>query len=280
MKMSINQWSFPANLTIREQMEMAKKNGYEGYEPAIGTEGELSLQSTDQEVMAIAEQAKEIGIELASLASGLTWGCSPTANCEKTRAEARAQLKRQLECAKLLGVDGILHVPGTVGYGFWGGEPVEYDACWDRAMENLHAVKGYAEELGVKIGIENVWNNFLMSPLEMRTFIDAVDSPFVGAYLDVGNVIKYGQPETWVRLLGKRIVKVHMKDYRRSVGTLDGFVDLLAGDVNFPAVIAELKNVGYDGFLTAEMNMGGGDCCPGDVVYRTARALEKILGKR
>ena len=280
MKIAINQWSFPGTMRIREQMAMAKANGYDGYEPALSEEGELSLQSSDSEVREIAEQAKEIGIALVSLASGLTWGCSPTANCAETRAKARSQLRRQLECASLLGVDGILHVPGTVGYGFWDGEPVEYDACWERALENLSAVKGYAAELGVKIGIENVWNNFLMSPIEMRTFIDAVDSPFVGAYLDVGNVIRYGMPETWVRLLGKRIVKVHVKDYRRSVGTLDGFVDLLSGDVNYPAVMRELEKAGFDGYLTAEMNMGGGDAYPGDVVYRTARALEKIVGRR
>src|SRR5659263_668632 len=89
------------------------------------------------------------------------------------------------------------------------------------------------------IGLENVWNKFLLSPIEMRDFIDKIDSSYVGAYLDVGNVINTGYPEQWIRILGKRIKKVHFKDFRKSVGTLSGFVDLLAGDVDYPEVMKE-----------------------------------------
>lgn len=271
---AINQWSFPNSMRVEQMMALAKKQGFAGFEPSF------SPDMSDQEVLAIGRAAEEIGISLVSLASGGTWSCSPTSNCGETREKARAQAMRQLECAHMLGVDAILLVPGTVGVGFWGADdPVEYDACWERATENIAALKPQAEALGVTVGVENVWNNFLMSPLEMRAFIDQFNSPRVGAYLDVGNVVRYGMPETWVRMLGKRICRVHVKDYKRAVGTLDGFVDLLCGDVNYPAVIAELQKAGYDGPLTAEMNAGYATF-PEDVIYRTARALELILGER
>ena len=280
MLLSINQWSFPAGMRVVEMMALAKKNGFEAFEPALSETGELSLASSDAEFIAAKEAAADIGIKIASLAAGLTWAYSPTSNNPGVRKVARSQVLRQLECAKLLGTDAILHVPGTVGVGFWGSDdPVEYDACWDRALENIDAIKGDAESLGVTIGIENVWNNFLMSPLEMVRFIDAAGSPRVGAYLDVGNVIKFGCAETWVRLLGARISRVHVKDYKRAVGTLDGFVDLLCGDVNYPAVIEALAAAKYEGPLTAEMNAGYA-YYPEDVVYRTARAMELIVGRR
>jgi len=280
MYAAINQWSFPAGMSIRESMERAKAQGFEGFEPAISQSGELSLTSADRDILNIRDMADGIGIRLASLASGLSWGASPTSNDPAVREKARAHLKRQLECAKLLNIDAVLWVPGTVGTGFWGGEGdvVDYEDAWNRTVENLHGMKGYAEELGVTIGVENVWNNFLMSPLEMRVLIDEIDSPRVRVYLDVGNVVKFGFPEMWIKALGNRISRVHVKDYKRDVGTLAGFVDLLCGDTDYVAVTDALKDVGYEGPLTAEMGAAG--CYPADIVYRTARALEKILGRR
>ena len=98
-----------------------------------------------------------------------------------------------------------------------------------------------------------IWNKFLLSPLEMRDFIDKFSSAYAGAYFDVGNVVYSGYPEHWIKILGKRIKKVHLKDYRRVAGGLHGFVDLLSGDVDYPAVIKALKEINYDGWLTAEM---------------------------
>jgi len=105
----------------------------------------------------------------------------------------------------------------------------------------------------VALCIENVWNKFLLSPLEMRDFIDSFNSEMVGAYFDVGNVLLTGYPEHWIRILESRIKRVHVKDFRRSVGTVDGFVDLLEGDVDFQAVKEALSDIGYDGYVTAEM---------------------------
>jgi hexulose-6-phosphate isomerase len=106
--------------------------------------------------------------------------------------------------------------------------------------------------MGVAIGVENVWNKFLLSPLEMRDFLDKIASENVACYFDVGNVVLTGYPEQWIDILGHRIKRVHLKDFKRSVGTLDGFCDLLDGDVDYAAVMAALRRVGYDGPLTAE----------------------------
>lgn len=280
MYKAINQWSFPAGMKVREMMDMAKKNGYEGFEPALSLTGELSMESGDAEFTAIKEYAADIGIKITSLAAGLTWDYSPTASDPAVRATAAKQLRRQMECAKLLGTDAILHVPGTVGAGFWGSDDqVEYDVCWARAQENLGVQKDYAKELGVIICVENVWNNFLMSPFEMARFIDEVNSDYVKAYLDVGNVLKFGMPQTWARILGERVYRVHVKDFKRAVGNLDGFVDLLNGDLDFDTVLGALRSIGYNGPLTAEMNSGY-SYYPADVIYRTARALELVLGER
>jgi len=147
-----------------------------------------------------------------------------------------------------------LVVPGAVNVAFEpGSEIVEYDVAYERALSALKELAPVAEELKVSIGVENVWNKFLLSPMEMRDFIDAVGSPYVGSYFDVGNVLFCGYPEHWVKILGSRIKKVHFKDYRRNVGSLDGFVDLLAGDVDYKSVKAALDKIGYDNWVTAEM---------------------------
>src|SRR5690606_16928419 len=104
---------------------------------------------------------------------------------------------------------------------------------------------------GVQVCVENVWNKFLLSPLEMRGFLDGLKSSSVGSYFDVGNVLATGYPEHWIQLLGSRIKRVHFKDYRRAVGTADGFCDLLSGDVNWPGVVSALCSIGYDGWVTA-----------------------------
>lgn len=274
MKKSINQWSFPAGMSLREIMELAKTTGYDCFEPAFDEQGELCLNSTDQQIIAIRDMAQDIGLPLCSLASGLYWKYSPTDNDPAVREQSLRIIRRQLEAAKLLGVDTILVVPGSVR---GGDDPVDYDVAYDRALEAMEKVKDDARDIGVCIGVENVWNNFLLSPLEMRDFIDKLDSPFVGAYLDVGNLIKLGFPEMWVKILGHRIKKVHVKDFRRDVGNFGGFVDLLSGDVDFVKVVRALKEVGYDGPLTAEMGAGG--CFPADIVRRTHGALVKILSE-
>jgi len=181
--------------------------------------------------------------------------------------------------ASWLGCDTILVVPGAVSVSF---APdlgvVSYDVAYSRALLSLKELAPFAESLKVSIGVENVWNNFLLSPLEMRDFIDEVGNPYVGSYFDVGNVLYSGYPEQWIKILGKRIKKVHFKDYKKAVGTLDGFVDLLAGDVNYPAVVGALNKIGYNDYVTAEM-LPPYKCYPEQIIYNTSNSMNKILGR-
>jgi L-ribulose-5-phosphate 3-epimerase len=168
-------------------------------------------------------------------------------------------------------------VPGLVGADFIpDGEVTEYDVAYDLALEAFMELKEYAEEVKVNIGLENVWNKFLLSPLEMRDFVDKIDSPYVGVYFDVGNVVSTGYPEHWIKILGKRIKKVHFKDFRVSVGNINGFVDLLSGDVNYPAVMEQFRKVGYDDYVIAEMGVYKN--YPDQTIYTTSIAMDRILG--
>ena len=123
-----------------------------------------------------------------------------------------------------------------------------------------------------------MWNKFLLSPMEMADFIDKVGSDYVGSYFDVGNVVYIGHPEHWIKILGKRIKKVHLKDYRKEAGGLCGFVDLLSGDVNWKNVTDKLGEIGYDGWVTAEM-LPPYTFYPETIVYNTSNAMDKILGR-
>lgn len=153
-----------------------------------------------------------------------------------------------------------------------------YDVCWDRALAAMKRLAPIAEEAGVHIGVENVWNRFLLSPLEMRAFIDTVGSSHVGAYFDVGNVVYEGYPEQWIRILGSRIRKVHFKDFRRNPGGLNSFVDILSGDVNWAAVMQAFEDVGYDGWVTGEMTTPYA-FAPDQIVYNTANSMARIVNK-
>lgn len=274
MKKAINQWSLGEGRTFEQMLETAKKAGFTAFEPALSETGELSLESSDEQVVALKELAQKHGVTLTSLATGLYWKFSLTSDDEAMREKAKAIVRRQLECAKLLGVPAILVVPALVG-SVGAGSGVHYALAYERALSGLKDLAPYAQELGVVIGVENVWNNFLLSPIEARDFIDAVGSPFVQFYLDVGNIVKYGYPEQWVDILAERICCIHVKDYKREAGTLAGFVDLLSGSVDFPKVIDALKKVGFDGYITAEMSTDA--LYPDDILRRTSSALDVIL---
>ena len=276
MKKSINIWSF-SRKTNREAIKLAKDAGFEGIELALGADGEISMTSTDEELLSIKAYAEELGIKIPSLSSGLCWANSLTANDPEERQRAFDMVVRQLYCAKMIGAETILVIPGSVNVEFvpeWG--VVDYDVVWERALEQMKKLAPIAEEYGVQIGLENVWNKFLLSPLEMRSFIDAVGSDWVGAYFDTGNVVYSGYPEQWIKILGKRIFKVHFKDYRRNPGGLNAFVDLLAGDVDWKAVRAAFETVGYDGWAAGEMipqYAQGSD----QLIYNTSASMERIM---
>jgi hexulose-6-phosphate isomerase len=278
MKKGISIWSF-AEPDLRKCMEIAKDAGFDGIELALDETGPVSLESTKEDILKVKAMADEIGLELYSVASGLYWTYNYTSGVEANRTKAKEITKKQLEVASWLGCDTILVVPGAVEVAFDPGEVVEYDTAYERALSALKELAPYAEELKVSIGVENVWNRFLLSPVEMADFIDKVGSDYVGSYFDVGNVLFIGYPEHWIKALGSRIKKVHFKDYRREAGSLCGFVDLLSGDVNWPAVMEQFSKIGYDGWVTAEM-LPPYTHYPETIIYNTSNSMDKILRRK
>lgn len=279
MKKGISIWSFP-NAPLAENFALAKDAGFEGVEVALDAEGELSLSATERDIERIRKQAADAGIALYSVACGLYWDYWLNDTDDAKRNKAKDIVKKQLECAAGLGCESILVIPGCVNADFADPNKVcDYEVAYNRSLEALCELKATAEQYKVEIGLENVWNKFLLSPMEMRDFIDKIGSDYVGSYLDIGNVVANGYPEQWVRILNKRIKKVHFKDYRKAAGGLHGFVDLLAGDVNYPAVMTALQEIGYDGWVSAEM-IPNYTYHTEAIIYNTSLAMDKILGRK
>lgn len=276
LKKSISYWSFVGKSCV-EAMRIAKDAGFEGIELAMDGAGDLTPHTTPAQLAQLKSAAEEIGIQLPSVASGLYWEHSFTSDDADERKRAHDTAVAQLHCAKALGADTILVIPGSVSVEFVPDRPtVPYDVAYERALEEMRALAPIAEELKVNIGIENVWNRFLLSPLEMRDFIDRIGSEYVGSYFDVGNVVFAGHPEHWIRILGKRIKKVHFKDYRRNPGGLNCFVDLLSGDVNWPEVRKAFADIGYDGWAAGEM-IPPYTHASDQIIYNTSKSMDRIL---
>ena len=258
MKISASYWIFKGGLEgelpISDAMEQARTLGFDGIELGIASKGVLTHNTTKEECAEIRDLALKNRLEISGVASGESWTCSPTASNKKTRKKIIEFTKKALHVTKWLGTDAYLFVPGAVDIFFMPeAEVVPYDDCYERATQAISLLLPTAEKLGVSIAVENVWNKFLLSPLEMRNFIDNFKSNNVGAYFDVGNVLLTGYPDQWIRILNSRIKRIHIKDYKLSTGTAEGFVDLLEGDVDFDTIKKSLQEINYDSFVTAEM---------------------------
>lgn len=272
MKKGISIWAFPQGTSLADAFAMAKDAGFDGVELALGDEGELTLNTSVGELADIVDAAKKAGVELYSVASGIYWKYPFTANDESTVELAMAYGRKQVEIAAALGCDTVLIVPGIVS---GSGEPfgdIPYDVAYARALAAMRELAAFGASHGVMVGVENVWNKFLLSPLEMRDFADAAGS---AVYFDAGNVLVSGYPEHWINILGKRIAKVHIKDFKRNIGNIKGFVDLFAGDVDFAAVMGALRRVGYDGYITAEVSPYA--AAPEVLLRNTAAAMDRIF---
>lgn len=279
MKKAISRWSLPANLPLDECFRRAGVAGFEGLEVAFDGEGDLDFNTTQSQAEDVRALADRRGVELAGLATGFLWEHPLTSDDPEKRRKGIAAVDKMLDIAKWLGVDAILVVPGAVHVFFLPEmTPVAYDVALERSRDALAALVPKAEANQVSIGLENVWNKFLLSPTEMRDFIDGFGSDRIGAYFDAGNVLPFGYPDQWIRILGDRVRRVHIKDFKASVGTIDGFCDLLEGDVDFPAVMGALNEIGYDGWITAEMGMY--KQFPQAILPATSMAMDFILGRR
>jgi len=245
LKKGIMWGSIGVGKTIMEKFQAAKEAGFDGIEP---------MSHLNRKEVLAARDATGMGI--ASVCGELHWKYPLSDPDPKIRELGVEALKVTVEDASVYGADTVLLVPGIVN------ETVSYDQCWNRCIEEIRKVIPMAEKLKVNIALENVWNNFLVSPMEAASYIDQFKSPYVGSYFDCGNILVYGWPEQWIRILDKRLAKVHIKDFSRKIadkqGKGAGFgVKLLEGDVNWTAVMKSLDDIGYHGWTTVEMP--GGD---------------------
>jgi hexulose-6-phosphate isomerase len=221
------------NGSVLEKFKAVKAAGFEGVEPMSHMKQEEVLEALEQ-----------TGLKPASVCCNTHWAKPLSHPDEKVRREGREGLQQALQDAKRYGATSVLLVPGVVN------NDVNYDQCFERSVAEIRQVLPVAKDTGVKIAVENVWNNFITKPDQAKAFLDAIDSPLVGWHFDIGNVLRYGPPEDWIPVLGKRILKLHIKEFAKGG---PGFnVKLLEGDDNWPAIMKALDEVGYEGWGISE----------------------------
>ncbi len=234
--------------TLLEKFEAVKAIGYDGIE--LDSPNSLSLDE-------VIEARDKSGLPIHGVVDSVHWRQTLSAADGKVRAEGVAALERAIRDSKAYGGTSVLLVPAVVG------RDVSYGDAYARSQEEIRKVIPLAKEEGIRILFENVWNDFLLSPLEFARYIDEFESPVVGAYFDVGNMVHYGWPAHWVQALGKRIGKLDVKGYSRAIadkeGKRAGFrAEIGDDDCDWAAVIAGLKQAGFtDIWATAEVR--GGD---------------------
>jgi L-ribulose-5-phosphate 3-epimerase len=205
----------------------------------------------------LLEAKEKSGIELPTVCNKDHWKVPLSDPDPAVRKKCVESVALSLKQVKELGGDTVLVVPGVVN------EKVSYEQAYINSQQSVRELIPYAEETGMQIGLENVWSNFLISPVEAKRFVDEINHPLVGWYFDVGNILRYGWPEHWIRTLNRRVMKLHAKEFSREImnskGLREGFnVELLQGDCNWPVVMQALREVNHTGgWLTAEVP--GGD---------------------
>ncbi len=282
MKKSINLWAFPYpdKWSLRECFQIAADAGFDAVEPNFNLEGEFSAESSDDEIRAVKRMADEAGIAISGVCSFLFWPYSMTHPDAGRRAKGIELASRMAEATALLGSDNLLVVPGAV-YAPWLEDPVPVsnDVCERYAKQAVRELIPVAERAGVSINIENIFaNGFLFSPQEVVAFVDGFDSDRVKVHFDTGNIMQYQFPEHWIPILGKRIKNIHLKEWdkRTQEFNLHTFRTLLDGTTNWPAVIAALEGIGYDGYLTFEY-FHPHQHYPEALIYQTSDALDRML---
>ena len=240
LKKSLQLGMLPSKLSDADKFKLARDCGFEGIEG--GPMADLDAAKK------LGELAREAGTPIHSIVYG-GWKAPFSDPDPAVIEEGLKGMETALRSAKALGAETVLLVPVVVN------DKATTTEAWERSHQHIPKLIPLAEELEIIIAIEEVWNNFLLdSADEFARYIDEFNSPWIKAYFDVGNVLAYGQPEEWIRTLDKRIVKIHLKDFKKEGRK---WVNLRDGDVNWPEVRKALAEVGYNGFMTTELS--GGD---------------------
>jgi L-ribulose-5-phosphate 3-epimerase len=245
-------------LTWADRFKIASDAGFE--------EVECATEENPQTVEEIGKAAKAAGLRIHSVMNQAHWKMPLSSADPDVVAKSVKGMETSLRNANAWGADTVLLVPAVVG------PETSYRDAWTRSQEQVRKLIPLAEKMKVIIGIENVWNKFLLSPLEMARYVDDFKSPWVRAYFDVGNVVLFGYPQDWIRTLGKRIVKLHLKDFKNEKRQLIFTQNLKEGEINWAEIYAALNEIGYRGTATVELRNG-------DAAYlkEVVRRFETIL---
>jgi L-ribulose-5-phosphate 3-epimerase len=247
----------PKTLAVADAFQLAKDCGFEQIECPTTPE-----QSKAEEML---DASKKTGLRIHSVMNQAHWG-SPLSSPDPAVVEKSLEgMRASLANAKLWGADTVLLVPAVVN------AEVSYAQAWERSERQIRKLIPIAQESKIVIGIEEVWNKFLLSPLEFARYIDTFDSPYVKAYFDVGNVAINGYPQDWIRVLGKRIVKLHIKDFKFEKNVAS-WTPLKEGTIDWRAVHASLEAINYKGTATVELAAGDAD-----YLKEVNRRFEQIL---
>jgi len=258
-------------------MNEARDAGFPAIELCLAPAGELTFAAKEKQCRQLAEQAAKIGIKICSVATGVYWGVSPSDPKAGVRNKAVKFTQQALQITKWLGADAFLYVPGAVKPEFMpDAVPVPYGQAYDNALASAKAAAKTADKVKCFLCVENVWNMFLYSPVEMRDFIKKIGGRYVGSYFDPANVVKNGFADHWIPVLGKLIKRVHAKDYKKDPGGFpQGFeVPIGEGETNWLVILKQLKQAGYDGPVTAEIISFTEDPTR---VKRISREMDNIL---
>jgi L-ribulose-5-phosphate 3-epimerase len=231
----------PTTLNYADRMKMARDVGFDVIQAPTTPD--------QREAEEIKKAADSASVRIDSVMNMDHWKYPLSSSDAAVVEKSLAGMRTSLHNAKLWGSDAVLLVPGVVN------PQTSYRDAWSRSQAQIRKVLPLVEELKIVIAIEEVWNKFLLSPLEMVTYIGEFKSPWIQAWFDVGNVMLYGYPQDWIRTLGKTIVKVHLKDFKRKE---DGYewVNLGDGDVDWPAVRDAFRDIGYSGSAITELKAG------------------------
>jgi len=226
--------------TILEKCKAIKAAGFDGIEP--------NSHDDRQEVI---EAMAATGLKASSVCNSKHWSSLLSHPNDEVRRKGIDDMIIAMEDAKAYGTDAVLLVPGRVD------ENISYEDCWNRSVACINELIPTAEKLQIKICIENVWNNFLISPIEMRYYIDQFNSKFVGSYFDCGNILVYGWPEQWISILGNRVIRIHIKEFSKKIADKEGRgagfnVKLTEGDVRWKEVMKAVIQHYTGGWLTTE----------------------------
>ena len=251
MKKGLNLWSLnwsarKGQPSFRDVVRIAKSIGYQGIELTFDEENLDPKKETEKQVAQFKVEAASAGVELPSVATGIFWKFNLGSGDKKLREAGIAMGKYALRLASIVGTKVLLVVPGVSE------ASTSYRKTYDFSKESVLQMVETAEKFDVTIGIENVWNRFLYSPLEFKEFVEEIGSKKVGAYLDLANIVEIGHPLHWIEELGGRIVMVHAKDFDSSVGNISAFRHIGKGNVDWKEAVSALRRVRYDGYLIVE----------------------------